>query len=63
MITEQLRIRGSKSGAKKDLEEHYSLMKSGGLNPPLNLISQADVPGALEHLRKGGVAGRLIAQY
>jgi alcohol dehydrogenase, propanol-preferring len=63
IIIKQLTIRGSKSGTKQDLEELYALMKSGDLNPPINLITQAEIPEALERLRKGGVVGRLIAQY
>lgn len=38
-------------------------MKSGQLNPPLNIITPAEIPDALERLHKGGVVGRLIAQY
>ena len=38
-------------------------MRSGDLNPPMNLITQADVPDALDRLRKGGVVGRQIAVY
>ncbi|MFJ3383402.1 MULTISPECIES: zinc-binding dehydrogenase [unclassified Curtobacterium] len=63
IIIKQLTIRGSKSGTKQDLEELYALMRSGDLNPPLNLITPAEIPEALERLRKGGVVGRLIAQY
>ena len=63
IIIKQLTIRGSKSGTKEDLEALYALMKSGQLNPPLNLITPAEIPEALERLHKGGVVGRLIAQY
>lgn len=63
LIIKQLTIRGSKSGTKEDLEALYDLMKSGRLNPPINLISPADIPDALGRLREGGVVGRFIAQY
>jgi len=63
IIIKQLTIRGSKSGTKEDLEALYELMKSGQLNPPINLITQADIPDALDRLHKGGVVGRLVAQY
>jgi propanol-preferring alcohol dehydrogenase len=38
-------------------------MKSGQLNPPMNLITQADIPEAIDKLRTGGVVGRFIAKY
>lgn len=63
LIINQLSIKGSKSGTKEDLENLYALMKSGELNPPMNLIKQADIPGAIDKLRKGGVVGRFIAVY
>lgn len=63
IILNQLTIRGSKSGTKEDLEALYALMKSGDLNPPMNLIDPAGIPDALEALRKGGVVGRYVAQY
>lgn len=63
LIINQLRILGSKSGTKEDLEALYDLMKSGDLNPPMNLITQSDIPDALDRLRAGGVVGRQIAVY
>lgn len=63
LIMKQLTIRGSLSGTKEDLEALYELMKSGQLKPPLNLITQSEIPDALDRLHKGGVVGRLIAQY
>ena len=36
-------------------------MRSGQLNPPMNLITQAEIPEAIEQLRTGGVIGRFIA--
>jgi propanol-preferring alcohol dehydrogenase len=63
LIINQLTVRGSKSGTKEDLQALYDLMRSGELNPPMNLITQADIPAALERLRKGGVIGRFVAQY
>ncbi|MGO1851878.1 MAG: alcohol dehydrogenase catalytic domain-containing protein [Microbacteriaceae bacterium] len=63
IIMNQLTIRGSKSGTKEDLEALYALMRSGDLNPPMNLITQAEIPEALEKLRNGGVVGRFIAVY
>ncbi|NVM99575.1 alcohol dehydrogenase catalytic domain-containing protein [Arthrobacter sp. SDTb3-6] len=61
IIINQLSIKGSKSGTKEDLEALYGLMKSGELNPPMNLITQAEIPGAIDKLRAGGVVGRYIA--
>lgn len=63
LIINQLTIKGSKSGTKQDLEALYALMKAGELNPPMNLITQADIPDALVKLRAGGVVGRFIAMY
>jgi len=63
LIINQLSIKGSKSGTKEDLAALYDLMRSGELNPPMNLIKQADVPDALNKLREGGVIGRFIAVY
>ncbi|TJY69352.1 alcohol dehydrogenase [Arthrobacter sp. CAU 1506] len=63
IIINQLTIRGSKSGTKEDLAGIYELMKTGQLNPPMNHISQADIPGAIDKLRAGGVVGRFIAMY
>ncbi|MCU1406924.1 MAG: alcohol dehydrogenase [Glaciihabitans sp.] len=63
LIIKQLTIKGSKSGTKEDLEALYALMKTGQLNPPLNLITQAEIPDALDKLRAGGVVGRFIAVY
>ncbi len=63
IIINQLSIKGSKSGTKDDLEALYALMRSGELKPPMSIITQAQIPNALEQLRKGGVIGRLIARY
>lgn len=63
LIINQLTIKGSKSGTKEDLEGLYALMKSGQLNPPMNLITQADIPDAIDKLRAGGVVGRFVAMY
>lgn len=63
LIINQLTIKGSKSGTREDLEGIYELMRSGELNPPMNLITQAEIPAAIERLRVGGVVGRFIAVY
>lgn len=63
VITKQLTIKGSNSGTKEDLENLYELMRSGQLNPPVNLITPAEIPEAIDRLREGGVVGRLIAVY
>ena len=63
LIIKQLTVKGSKSGTKEDLEALYGLMKSGELNPPMNLITFEEIPEALERLHQGGVVGRLVAQY
>ncbi len=63
LIINQLTVRGSKSGTKEDLAALYDLMRSGDLNPPMNLITQADIAASLDRLRQGGVVGRFIAVY
>lgn len=63
IIINQLTLKGSKSGTKEDLAELYDLMRSGELRPPMNIISPAQIPEALDHLHKGGVVGRYVAQY
>lgn len=63
VIVNQLTIKGSKSGTKEDLEALYGLMKSGQLNPPMNIITQAEIPEAIDKLRAGGVVGRFVAVY
>lgn len=63
LITKQLIIKGSNSGTKEDLAAIYELMRSGQLNPPMNIIAQADIPDAIDKLRKGGVVGRFVAVY
>lgn len=63
LIVNQLTIKGSKSGTKEDLEALYALMKSGQLNPPMNIITQAEIPEAIDKLRAGGVVGRFVAVY
>ncbi|BCT76213.1 zinc-dependent alcohol dehydrogenase [Sinomonas cyclohexanicum] len=63
IIINQLTIKGSKSGTREDLEGIYELMKTGKLNPPMNIITQADIPDAIDKLRAGGVIGRFIAMY
>ena len=63
IIINQLSLRGSKSGTKEDLAALYDLMRAGSLKPPMNLITQADIPECLDKLRQGGVIGRFIALY
>ncbi|MFF8986782.1 zinc-binding dehydrogenase [Streptomyces globisporus] len=63
LILKQLRILGSLQGTKQDLADHYELMRSGELDPPLNRITPQEIPDGLERLRKGGVVGRPIAVY
>ena len=63
IIINQLNILGSKSGTKDDREALYDRMRSGNLNPHVRLIEHADIPVAIDKLRKGGVVGRFIAVY
>jgi len=63
LITKQLMFKGSVSGTKEDLAALYELMRSGDLNPPINRITQAEIPDAIEKLRVGGVVGRFVALY
>ena len=63
IIINQLTIKGSQSGTKRDLAEIYELMRSGELNPPMNHIKHEDIPEAINKLREGGVVGRFIAEY
>ncbi|WOQ16046.1 zinc-binding dehydrogenase [Raineyella sp. W15-4] len=63
LIINQLSLKGSKSGTVEDLAGVYELMRTGSLNPPMNRITQADIPAAIDKLRAGGVIGRFIALY
>ncbi|WOP17450.1 zinc-binding dehydrogenase [Raineyella sp. LH-20] len=63
LIINQLTIKGSKSGTVEDLAGIYELMRAGALTPPMNHITQADIPAAIDALRTGGVIGRFIAMY
>lgn len=63
LIINQLTIAGSKSGTKEDLAGIYELMRSGKLNPPMNIISFDEIPGAVNKLHAGGVVGRFIATF
>lgn len=63
IIIKQLNILGSKSGTKEDLEALYEMMRSGDLNPPMNIISHDEVPASLERLSQGGIVGRLVIRY
>ena len=63
LITKTISVLGSNSGTKEDLAGIYELMQRGELNPPINRITQADIPDAIEKLRAGGVIGRYIAMY
>ena len=63
LIINQLTIKGSQSGTKQDLAEIYDLMRTGKLNPPMNHITHAEIPEAIDKLREGGVVGRYIAEY
>lgn len=63
LIVNQLTLKGSKSGTKEDLEALYDLMRSGKLAPPMNHISQDEIPDAIDKLRAGGVIGRFVAMY
>ncbi len=63
IIVNQLTIKGSKSGTKEDLAGIYEIMRSGQLNPPINHITHAEIPEAIDKLREGGVIGRFIAMY
>ena len=61
LIINQLTIAGSKSGTKEDLAGIYELMRTGKLNPPMNLIGFDEIPSAVDKLHAGGVVGRFIA--
>ncbi len=63
VILKQAQLRGSNSGTKEDLAALYEMMRSGDLNPPMNLITHAEIPAAIDKLHHGGVVGRLIAVY
>lgn len=63
IIINQLTIKGSKSGTKEDLAGIYEIMRSGQLNPPINHVTHAEIPEAIDKLREGGVVGRYIAMY
>lgn len=63
VIINQLTIKGSKSGTKEDLAGIYDIIKTGQLKPPINHITHAEIPDAIDKLRAGGVIGRFIAMY
>lgn len=63
LIVKQLQIKGSKSGTREDLAGIYELMRDGSLTPPMNHITHAEIPEAIDKLREGGVVGRFIAMY
>jgi propanol-preferring alcohol dehydrogenase len=63
LIIKQLQIKGSKSGTREDLAGIYELMRDGSLTPPINHITHAEIPEAIDKLREGGVVGRFIAMY
>lgn len=63
IIINQLTLVGSKSGTKEDLAGIYEIMRSGELAPPMNHITHAEIPEAIDKLREGGVVGRFIAMY
>lgn len=63
LITKHIALKGSQSGTKEDLEAIYELMATGKLNPPMNVVSHAEIPEAIERLHKGGAVGRFIAVY
>ncbi len=63
LINKQLTIKGSSSGTREDLAALLELMRSGKLHPPINRITQAQIPEAIDKLREGGNVGRFIAIY
>jgi propanol-preferring alcohol dehydrogenase len=63
LIYKELSILGSAVGTLQDLEEFYEIVRGGEINPPLTLITQAEIPDALDQLHRGGVIGRFVAQY
>ncbi|MDO4238693.1 zinc-binding dehydrogenase [Micrococcus sp.] len=63
LIVNQLTLKGSKSGTTEDLAGIYELMKDGSLKAPINHITHAEIPEAIDKLREGGVIGRFIAMY
>jgi propanol-preferring alcohol dehydrogenase len=63
LIYKELTIVGSAVGTLQDLAEFYELVRGGEIHPPIIPITQAEIPEALEHLHRGGVAGRYVAKY
>lgn len=63
LITKTITVKGSNFTTLEDLKGGYELMKTGELNPPVNLITYEEIPQAIEHVRAGGVVGRYVVQY
>lgn len=63
MITKRINFLGSNSGTTEDLAGIYEMMANQGLSGPINHITHADIPDAIEKLRVGGVIGRFVAMY
>lgn len=63
MITKRINYLGSNSGTTEDLAGIYEMMATQGLKGPINHITHADIPDAIDKLRVGGVIGRFVAMY
>lgn len=60
MVLFSVQLHGSLGASKQDLVEVYDLIAAGDLQPLIEEIAFADVPAALERLRRGEVTGRMF---
>lgn len=61
LLLRAITIRGSYTGSRADLRELIDLARSGKLRPvPVERVPHADPNGALDRMRSGDVAGRLV---
>ncbi len=62
VILKQARILGSNGGTKQDIADCYELFASGEVAPVTTTITFDEIPEGIERLRRGEVAGRLVAR-
>jgi propanol-preferring alcohol dehydrogenase len=63
LMMKRVELVGSLGSDRGDLEEVYRLFSTGQLNPVISTIGFEEIAEGLERLRKGDIAGRLVAQY
>jgi propanol-preferring alcohol dehydrogenase len=61
VVLKGLRIEGSFLGRQSDLDAVFELARAGRIRPHVTPCSLEDVPAALERMRAGTLAGRMVA--